>query len=81
LSNDVIELALVRAAGFVIAITSVVRQPRRIHRNTQACKHTVLIGADHHDSIARRVNVRRRDTRQYGAATLANMAQLIVFGD
>jgi hypothetical protein len=44
-------------------------------------EHRVLVGADHHDAIARRVDVTGRDARQDGAAAFAHMAELVVLGD
>ena len=44
-----------RSLGQIAAICIAVAQPR---------KHRVLVGADHHDAIARRIDIRRRDSRQ-----------------
>ena len=47
----------------------------------QPREHRVLVGADHHDAIAGRIDIRWRDARQDGAAALAHVAQLVVFRD
>jgi hypothetical protein len=76
-----VELLLIRATGLVVAIARILRQLRPFHGDSEPREHRVLIGADHHDALARRVDVRRRDARQDGPAALTHMSELVVLRD
>ena len=81
LRDELVELALVRAARLVIAIARIPGELRRLHGLAQAREHRVLVGADHHDAIARRIDIRRRDSRQDRAAAFAHVTELVELGD